>query len=69
MKRQIREEYNTAAQECSEYEPIQAAKNLAMSIEDNEIEDAGCDSCIHYNNGECGVYKAGSSAEFNDSDF
>ena len=69
MKRQIRDEYNAAAQECSEYEPIQAAKSLAMNIEEHEIEDAGCDSCIHYNNGECGVYKVGGSANFNDSDY
>jgi len=67
LNRYIREKYHPAAQECSEYEPIQVVKNLGNNIEDSEIEHAGCDSCIHCNNGECMVYKSGST--INDSDF
>jgi len=47
--------YERPIQECSEYQPIQAIKNSI--IDDLEIaEDAGCDSCIRYKNGQCEVY-------------
>jgi hypothetical protein len=44
-------------QECSGYEPIQTAKIDSMELGSMEMEDAGCDSCIHYHNGECEVYR------------
>jgi len=50
-------ELNNVTQECSEYVPIQAAKSLSMAYREEEIEDAGCDSCVHYNSGECEIYK------------
>lgn len=47
---------NNVAKECSEYEPIQVVSNLAMDYGEKELEDAGCDSCVHSNNGDCDVY-------------
>jgi len=52
-----RNELNNTAQECSEYEPIQAAKNFPLAYGEDEMEDAGCDTCVHFNSGECEVYK------------
>jgi hypothetical protein len=49
--------YNAGIQECDDYQPIQAVKNQSPILGDDASEDVDCDSCIHYNNGECGVYK------------
>lgn len=48
---------NRGTHECSEYQPIQSIKNLSFQEEENESEDAGCDSCAHLNHGECMIYK------------
>lgn len=45
------------AHECSEYEPIQTVNNLAATFEETEEEDAGCDSCVHFSQSECQIYK------------
>ncbi len=57
MDSRIRDNYNTIAQECGEYEPIAAAQSLRMAFEDDLSEDAGCDSCVHFHNGACNVYQ------------
>jgi hypothetical protein len=57
VNRKIRDQYTVPAQECGDYEPIRAVKNLALDYGEAEAEDAGCDSCIHSNNGQCEVYK------------
>jgi len=57
LDKKTREKYNAIAQECQEYEPIAAARNLSMAYGEDEVEDAGCDSCIHFNDGECDIYK------------
>ncbi len=45
------------AEECQDYEAIAAAANLAHGYDDEEAEDAGCDSCLHWNDGRCEVYR------------
>ena len=57
MDQKRREELNAIAQECHEYQPIAAAENLSMAYDENEVEDAGCDSCIHWDNGRCDIYQ------------
>lgn len=57
MERKTRENYNAIAQECQEYEPIAAARNLSMAYGEDQVEDAGCDSCIHFQHGECEIYQ------------
>jgi hypothetical protein len=47
--------YDLTAEECIDYQPIQTMK--IFSADDLEIaEDAGCDSCIRYNKGQCEVH-------------
>jgi hypothetical protein len=47
--------YEPVFQECSDYQPIQTLRtNL---LDDLEIaEDAGCDSCVRYNKGQCEIH-------------
>lgn len=47
--------YDQAAQDCSEYQPIQVLKSSAL-VDVELAEDAECDSCIHYKKGQCDVY-------------
>lgn len=56
MQKWEREELNEIAQECSEYEPIEAAKNLAMAAGEDGVAHPGCDSCIHFDGGRCNIY-------------
>jgi hypothetical protein len=53
------QEYNSSAQECNEYLPIRAVKNVTLEfgVEKREMEDAGCDSCTHNHNGECEIFR------------
>ncbi|MGE5527654.1 MAG: hypothetical protein ACM3X6_00730 [Patescibacteria group bacterium] len=44
-----------AAEECAVYEPLMAAAVLTHGEE--ETEDAGCDSCLHFENGRCAIYR------------
>lgn len=53
-----KEKYDSIAQECRVYEPIQTVVNLATIYDEAEVEDAGCDSCLHFNNGECEIYQS-----------
>jgi hypothetical protein len=62
--RKRHEEYNSSnVQECSEYAPIQAAKMIPLEFGTEEMDDAGCDSCTHYHNGECGVFRSNNKGE------
>jgi hypothetical protein len=62
--RRRHEEYNNSnVQECSEYTPIQAANLVSLEFDAAEIEDAGCDSCTHYHNGECGVFHSNNKGD------
>lgn len=57
MSRAERGDLNNVAKECSEYEPIQTVNGLSIDYgEEKESEDAGCDSCVHLNNGDCDIY-------------
>lgn len=57
MNDEARDDFSHVAKECSEYEPIQAIRSLSMDdYGEKESEDAGCDSCIHLNNGDCDIY-------------
>jgi hypothetical protein len=48
--------YDLAFQECSDYQPIQTLK--IFSMDDLEIaEDAGCDSCVRNNKGQCEIHE------------
>jgi hypothetical protein len=58
LRRQSEQEHRLNTQECSEYTPIQAAKADSLEFGVAVTEDAGCDSCTHYHNGECGVYRS-----------
>jgi hypothetical protein len=47
--------YDQTIQECIDYQPIQTIKNF--SLDDLEIaEDAGCDSCVRFKEGQCEIY-------------
>lgn len=57
MDQAMREKLNAIAQECKEYEPIADAENLSMAYGEDEVEDAGCDSCVHWDSGRCDIYQ------------
>jgi hypothetical protein len=57
LEKNIFEKYNTVLQECYEYDPIQNTNNLALSFDEVEPEEAGCDSCIHFNKKVCDIFK------------
>lgn len=46
--------YDLAAQDCSDYQPIQALKGRAADLE--MAEDVDCDSCVHYKKEQCDVF-------------
>jgi hypothetical protein len=46
--------YDQTAQDCTEYQPIQTLKSSMDALE--IAEDTECDSCIHFNKGQCDVY-------------
>jgi hypothetical protein len=49
--------YDAVTLECADYQPIQAIKNPTPD-EVESVEDAGCDSCIRYKNGQCKIYQS-----------
>ena len=57
MGKKIFENYHTTNQECYEYDPIQNTKNPAFTFDGIEMDDEGCDTCIHCNNQACDVFK------------
>ncbi|HHZ20872.1 MAG TPA: hypothetical protein GX391_10245 [Firmicutes bacterium] len=56
MDQETRAQLNSIALECQEYQPIAVAENLAYSYGE-EVEDAGCDSCLHWENRGCNIYR------------
>jgi hypothetical protein len=63
LRKQNDEYTSSSVQECSEYAPIQAAKMVPPEFGMEETEDAGCDSCTHYHNGECDAFHSNNKGE------